>query len=69
MEIKMEIIYGTTNPAKLRLMKDYLSGTGIKIIGLNELSELPGEPGEYGRTPLENARGKRQEKTGRFRIR
>lgn len=54
----MEMIYGTTNPAKLNLMKDYLSGTGIAIIGLYELSEPPGEPGEYGHTPLENARGK-----------
>lgn len=54
----MELIYGTTNPAKLNLMKGFLFGTGIRVIGLNELPELPGEPGEYGRTPLENARGK-----------
>lgn len=54
----MELIYGTTNQGKLNLMKDYLSGTEIEIIGLNELSQPPGEPGECGRTPLENARGK-----------
>ena len=53
LRIKMEMIYGTTNPAKLHLMKDYLSGTGIQIIGLNELPELPGEPGEYGKRQRE----------------
>lgn len=54
----MKLIYGTTNPAKLNLMREFLSGTGLEIIGLSELPEVPEEPGEYGSTPLENARGK-----------
>ena len=54
----MELIYGTTNPGKLNMMKELLCGTGIEITGLNELPDPPGEPGESGSTPLQNARGK-----------
>ena len=54
----MELIYGTTNPGKLNMMKELLCGTRIEITGLNELPDPPGEPGESGSTPLQNARGK-----------
>lgn len=54
----MELIFGTTNQGKLNLIRSYLEGSGIRITGLTELPELPEEPVEYGKTPLENARGK-----------
>jgi 8-oxo-dGTP diphosphatase len=51
----MKILYGTTNKAKLDLMKRATSPLGIEILGLSDLdSETPDVP-EVGDTPLENA--------------
>ncbi len=51
----MKILYGTTNPAKLRSMRKWLSELDIEIISLNEVEgDIPDVP-ETGDTPLENA--------------
>ena len=51
----MKILYGTTNKAKLQVMKNVVEALDIELIGLGEVdSELPSII-ENGRTPLENA--------------
>lgn len=52
----MQILYGTTNKAKLQEMRTTLAPLALDIIGINDLkSELP-KIDEYGQTPLENAK-------------
>jgi len=57
--IKMILLYGTGNQAKLSVMKRRLEKTDIELIGLNDLKAegktIP-EVRENGNTPLENAR-------------
>jgi inosine/xanthosine triphosphate pyrophosphatase family protein len=55
----MTLLYATKNPAKLAMMRELLSSTGIEILGLNDFEPLPDAP-EEGGTPLENARQKAQ---------
>lgn len=51
----MKILYGTTNKAKLDLMRRAVAPLGIEIIGLGDLGmEIP-RVAESGDTPLENA--------------
>lgn len=51
----MKILYGTTNKAKLQVMKNVVEALDIELIGLGEIdSELPSII-ENGKTPLENA--------------
>ncbi len=52
----MKIIYGTTNPAKLKSMRRMLDGLDIEIIGLNDIHIEVSEIDESGDNPLENAR-------------
>lgn len=55
MEEKMKILYGTTNKAKLDLMRRAVSTLEIEVIGLDDLDvKIPDVP-EIGSTPLENA--------------
>lgn len=50
------LIYGTTNPAKLHLMRETLKGLPLTITGLGELEHLPDvKIDEAGSDPLENA--------------
>ena len=51
-----KILYGTTNPAKLRSMKQKLSNFEIEIIGLKDLNLEFEAIDESGNIPLENAR-------------
>lgn len=51
----MKILYGTTNKAKLSIMKEATKALGIEIIGLNDLNCKIPTVNEYGETPLENA--------------
>ena len=59
----MELLYGTTNKAKLESMRRISKILGIEIIGLNDIlarpefaqTELP-EIDESGKNPLENAK-------------
>lgn len=52
----MKILYGTTNNAKLELMRRAISPLGIEVLGLQDIEgEIPDIP-EVGQTPLENAR-------------
>ena len=54
----MKILYGTTNPAKLNSMREWLSGLDIELISLRDIEgEIPDVP-ETGDTPLENAEQK-----------
>lgn len=54
----MKLLYGTSNPSKLRFMRENLKTIGIDVVGLNELEgDLPHIP-EDGRQPLDNARQK-----------
>lgn len=52
----MKIVYGTSNPAKIKHMKDMLEGLHIEILGLNDVSASIDSVAEDGSTPLENAR-------------
>lgn len=58
-DIKMKLLFGTGNQAKLAAMKNRLEKTGIELIGLCDLKaegrSIP-EVSENGNTPLENAR-------------
>ena len=51
----MKILYGTTNKAKLDLMKRATSPLGIEILGLSDLDSETPDVSEVGDTPLENA--------------
>ncbi len=51
----MKILYGTKNPAKVNLMKQYVDGLDLEIVSLNDIdAEIPAVE-ETGDTPLENA--------------
>lgn len=51
----MKILYGTTNKAKIQVMKNAIESLDIELIGLGDIdSELPSII-ENGKTPLENA--------------
>lgn len=53
----MEILLGTSNPAKVKQFQIWLAGEDVRFLTLNDLS-VPGEPEENGSTPGENARRK-----------
>ena len=55
MKEKIKILYGTTNKAKLDLMRRAVSPLEIEIIGLDDLDINIPEVTENGSTPLENA--------------
>ena len=51
----MKILYGTTNKAKIQVMKNAVASLDIELIGLGDIEgELPNII-ENGKTPLENA--------------
>lgn len=50
----MKILYGTTNRAKLGVMKPVADGLGFELMGLDEFGTLPNVD-ESGDSPLENA--------------
>ena len=52
----IRILYGTTNPAKLKSMKQNLSDFAIEVIGLKDLNLRFEAVDESGNIPLENAR-------------
>ena len=51
----MKLLYGTTNEAKLNLMKNALKSTGIEIISLKDVHGKIPMVEECGKSPLENA--------------
>lgn len=57
----MKLLFGTSNPGKLSVMRSRLEKLGIELIGLHELEregvQIPAVP-EDGDTPVENARQK-----------
>ena len=50
----MQVLIGTTNPAKLKFFQDALSEYDVDLVTLNDLG-ITAEPGETGRNPGENA--------------
>lgn len=52
----MKLLYGTSNEAKLKGMKEVLQGLDIEIIGLNDINLKVESIDESGNNPLENAR-------------
>ena len=52
----MELIYGTTNKAKIEFMKKRLEPLDIEILSLSDVNAPKLEIDESGDTPLENAR-------------
>ena len=54
----MKLLYATTNPAKLSLMRRCLPSLGIELIGLKDLNREIPTVTEDGATPLENAHKK-----------
>lgn len=57
-ERRMNLLYGTGNPAKLEVMRSRLSGLGLEIAGLMDMGTPPPKVPEDGSTSLENARQK-----------
>lgn len=51
----MKLLYGTTNEAKLNLMKNALKSTGIEIISFKDVNGKIPTVEECGKSPLENA--------------
>ena len=51
----MKLLYGTTNKAKLDLMRRAVEPLRIEVIGLRDLGEELPEIDECGNSPLENA--------------
>lgn len=58
MGIKMKLLYGTKNNAKISVMEKRLNKLGIELTGLNNLNSVIPDVPEDGSTPLENARQK-----------
>lgn len=56
----MKLLYGTGNPAKLRVMRDYLIGLNVEIIGLRDVEQPLPYVEESGASPLQNAEIKAQ---------
>ena len=54
----MQILYGTTNQAKLDFMKKITAPLGIDVIGLRDLNQPIPDVCEDGNSPLENAKMK-----------
>lgn len=52
----MRLLYGTFNPAKIAVMREWLMGLDVELIGLSDLEKPPAEADENGITPLDNAR-------------
>lgn len=52
----MKILYGTTNPSKVKYMKRMLDGLDIELISLNDINLNTQDIDESGNNPLENAR-------------
>ncbi|MBR6570432.1 MAG: non-canonical purine NTP pyrophosphatase [Clostridia bacterium] len=50
----MQVLIGTTNPSKLKLFQDVLTGYPIEFVTLRDLG-INTEPEEMGNTPEENA--------------
>ena len=63
-----QIIYGTTNDAKVKEMKEALNGMDIEIIGLNDIKKKIPKVIEDGETPLENAKKKAETYFQEFKI-
>ncbi|HMN96173.1 MAG TPA: RdgB/HAM1 family non-canonical purine NTP pyrophosphatase [Phycisphaerales bacterium] len=52
----MRILVATTNPGKLRELREILGGEGVEVVGLDALAAPPPEPVEDGGTFEANAR-------------
>jgi len=52
----VKILYGTTNPSKIKYMKRMLDGLDIELISLNNINLNAQDIDESGNNPLENAR-------------
>lgn len=51
----MKVLYGTTNQAKVDIMKRYVKDLDLEIISLKELNQSAQNVDESGKSPLENA--------------
>jgi 8-oxo-dGTP diphosphatase len=51
-----KLLYGTTNPAKLKFMREMLQELGLEIIGLKDIDREVEAVDESGNNPLENAK-------------
>ena len=51
----MKLLYGTGNPAKLKIMREYLIGLDVEVIGLNDVRGPVPKVEENGVSPAENA--------------
>ncbi len=54
--IKITILFGTGNPAKLGTMRDSLKDLDIELVGLRDMEKSAPKVDENGSSPLENAR-------------
>jgi len=54
----VRLLFATSNPHKLRELREMLGPVGMEVVGLDALGEVPPEPEEDGATFAENARKK-----------
>lgn len=52
----MKILYGTTNPSKVKYMKRMIHGLDIELVSLNDIKLKVNDIDESGNNPLANAR-------------
>jgi XTP/dITP diphosphohydrolase len=52
----MQLVFATTNPHKLREIREILGPLGVEVQGLSDLGRAVPEPNENGATLAENAR-------------
>lgn len=64
----MKILYGTSNKAKLSVMRKYLAGLNFEILGLMDMSGDIPYVEETGDTPMENAIIKAKAYYNRFKM-
>ena len=55
-DARTQLIYGTTNKAKIAYMREHITPLGIEILSLNDVNAPQLNIDESGDSPLENAR-------------
>ncbi len=53
---RMKLLFASSNPHKVREVREILLGESLEVLGLDDLDEVPDEPREDGETFADNAR-------------
>ncbi len=54
----MQLLFASSNPHKVREVRQILEGEGLSVMGLDTLDDVPDEPVEDGETFADNAQSK-----------